>query len=177
MIFPVSGTVPATSLCVLPADLLSSVYSSEPAFGCSVSASFSLLSVALRTRARVLDKAGGGWAALGWTSYSVLLGAGAARLLWTCGTRRGEFIIWGRLKQGWMMGIKNTEWPYCRLWLRLIYLFQCIAQTKFRAKGFGFSNETWSRGSRRHKTRLFHCITQELAGSCWSPHFSIGNPQ
>lgn len=58
MIFlPKPGTQ-SQYLCVLPAGLLSCVYSSKPMLGCSVSASFSLLSVALRTRARALDKAG-----------------------------------------------------------------------------------------------------------------------
>ncbi len=68
---------------------MSSAYSSKPVLGCSVSASFSLLSVALRTRARAFDRPGAGWGSLGWTSYSVLLEAGAARLLWTY-RRRGK---------------------------------------------------------------------------------------
>lgn len=42
------------------------------------------------------------------------------------------------------------------------YLLQCIAQTKFGSEGLGFSRSTCSR---RHKPWLFHCITQELAGS------------
>ena len=58
--------------------------------GYSTSASFSLLSVALRIRARALERAGAACALLGWTSHPVLLGAGAARLLLTCVTRGRE---------------------------------------------------------------------------------------
>ena len=81
MLITTAGITPITAFNVLPAALVSSVYSSVAALGYSVSASFSLL--ALRTRARALDRAGAAWTALGWTSHSVLLGADAARLLWT----------------------------------------------------------------------------------------------
>lgn len=91
--------------------------------------------------------------------------------------QRGEERIY-YLKDLWKInGIKWTQKDQTAgntMWI--VYLFQCIAQSEFRCQGLWFRHRTWSRCSRRHKPSLFHCITQELAGSGWAPHSSYWQP-
>lgn len=75
---------------VLPDAFLLSVRSSDPEFWYFVSALFSLLSVAPRTRARTLETAGTGWLVLVWTLKVDVITSGVELFLWICNTRKEE---------------------------------------------------------------------------------------